>query len=453
MYIVDAVGDRVIEYARQGVDTVRTALSSYTLGAEVEKLVYTGSASFFGIGNAWDNELRGGAGADRLDGGRGADVMVGGAGSDVYIVDNIGDVVTEEVDGGTDTIQTSLSSMTLSANVENLVFTGFGPVRGSGNALGNEMRGSRFADYLDGAGGADVMVGMQGDDVYVVDDAADRVLEVAGQGRDTVMTSLAAYTLGAEVEQLVFIGSSAFTGTGNALANVIIGGVAADTLSGGAGNDRLDGGIGADVLIGGLGDDVYIVDNVGDVVVEASGQGVDEVQTSLASYTLGAEVERLLYMGSANFTGVGNAGANTLVGGGGNDRLSGGDGADVLNGAAGDDVLSGGTGRDIFQFSAAIRNLGSASNVDMITDFNVVDDTIQLSRSIFSGVETSFGGALSSRAFAFGDARTTFQKILFDPATGALSYDADGSGAGAAVRFAVLTAPVGTLTAADFILV
>ncbi|MGO6712225.1 calcium-binding protein, partial [Rhizobium johnstonii] len=92
--------------------------------------------------------------------------------------------------------------------------------------------------------------------------------------------------------------------------------------------------------------DTYIVDNAGDLVTEAAEVGIDTVRTTLAAYTLGANVESLLYMGSASFTGTGNALVNTITGGAGNDTLDGGTGNDTLIGGAGNDTLIGGAGSD-----------------------------------------------------------------------------------------------------------
>lgn len=111
-----------------------------------------------------------------------------------------------------------------------------------------------------------------------------------------------------------------------------------DTLSGLAGNDRLDGGTGNDRMIGGIGDDTYIVDVVGDRVSEKAGQGTDMVQTALARYALGANVENLTFTGNAAHKGIGNVLVNHLIGGGGNDLLDGRAGADMLEGGKGNDT-------------------------------------------------------------------------------------------------------------------
>src|SRR4029450_4382387 len=96
-----------------------------------------------------------------------------------------------------------------------------------------------------------------------------------------------------------------------------------DTLLGGDGNDSLKGGTGADGMTGGAGNDAYYVDNVGDVVTEIAGGGIDTVRTTLSSYALGSEVDRVMFTGSGDFVGTGNALANVLTGGAGNDTLSG----------------------------------------------------------------------------------------------------------------------------------
>ncbi|MFC5360261.1 calcium-binding protein [Azospirillum himalayense] len=111
--------------------------------------------------------------------------------------------------------------------------------------------------------------------------------------------------------------------------NRLDGGAGNDTLTGGGGNDTLDGGAGDDRLVGGTGDDVHIVDSAGDVVVEAVNQGFDEVRTSLAAYTLGANVEALIHTGSGPFSGTGNTLDNRLSGADGDDSLSGGTGNDT----------------------------------------------------------------------------------------------------------------------------
>ncbi|MBY5740416.1 calcium-binding protein, partial [Rhizobium leguminosarum] len=269
------------------------------------------------------------------------------AGDDTYIVDNAGDLVTEAADEGTDTVRTTLASYTLGSDLENLTYIGTAAFVGTGNSLDNTITGAAAADTLsggagndtlNGGAGADTMIGGAGDDTYIVDNAGDSVAENAAAGTDTVRTNLSAYTLGANVENLTYIGAATFVGTGNLLDNVITGGVGADSLAGAAGNDTLIGGSGADKMSGGMGDDVYVVDIATDIVIENVNEGTDTVQTALSSYTLSNNVENLTYTGSASFTGAGNALANTITGGAGNDTLNGAADADTLIGGAGNDT-------------------------------------------------------------------------------------------------------------------
>ncbi|WP_141504990.1 calcium-binding protein, partial [Rhizobium sp. L9] len=265
------------------------------------------------------------------------------------IVDNAADIVTEAADEGTDTVRTTLANYTLGSDVENLTYIGIGTVAfvGTGNDLDNVITGGAAADTisggagndtLNGGAGADRLIGGAGDDNYIVDNAGDLVTEVANEGIDTVRTTLSAHTLAANVENLTYIGMAAFTGAGNLLDNVIIGGVAADKLIGAAGNDTLIGGAGSDTMLGGIGDDVYVVDIATDIVIENASEGTDTVRTALVGYTLGNNVENLTYTGSANFSGAGNGLANTITGGAGNDVLNGGTNADTLIGGAGHDI-------------------------------------------------------------------------------------------------------------------
>lgn len=394
-YRVDSVGDVVVELSGEGTDVVETTVS-HTLGDNVENLVLL-SADLVGQGNTLANRLTGSAGndtlqglggndtlvgndgADVLDGGSGNDSMVGGLGIDRYVVDSTGDIVVEAVGGGIDTVESSVTH-TLGAEVENLTFTGAAAINGTGNALANVIQGNAAANSLSGADGNDTLVGGDGndtltgglgddsmaggagDDSYILDSAGDTVSEAANEGTDTVSVAFS-YALGANVEALVLTGAAVATGTGNTLANTLTGNTAAnqlsglegnDTIFGGSGNDTLDGGTGDDSLSGGSGNDLFIVDAVGDAVVEASSGGTDTVQASV-NHTLAVQVEHLVLVGSANLNGTGNTlanaisgntGANVLSGLDGNDTLTGAEGNDTLDGGIGDDTLDGGTGND-----------------------------------------------------------------------------------------------------------
>jgi Ca2+-binding RTX toxin-like protein len=135
------------------------------------------------------------------------------------------------------------------------------------------------------------------------------------------------------VENLTFAGVGDSTVTGNALANLLIGGAGNDSLTALDGNDTLDGGTGADHLAGGNGNDLYKVDNAGDQVIEAGGAGTDTVLATLNNYTLAANVENLTFAGAGDFTATGNGLTNSIAGGTGDDALDGSDGNDTLDAA------------------------------------------------------------------------------------------------------------------------
>ena len=324
VYVVDNVGDVVVEDADSGIDTVETNIN-YTLGESVERLTLVGTNAIEGTGNSLANTLTGNAASNRLDGGAGADNMAGGEGDDSYLVDNTGDVVTELAGGGFDTVY-SLITYKLRPELEKLILDGASAINGTGNELANVLVGNQADNRLDGGLGADTLMGGAGNDTYVVDDVGDTVTELAGDGLDLVESGIS-YVLGGELENLTLTGSAAIDATGNALAN---------TLKGNSGGNRLDGGLGADTMIGGTGNDVFVVDDLGDVVIE-SGSGTDRVESSV-SFVLGANIEALVLTGVADSDGTGNTLANTITGNGGSNRLNGGTGADTMQGGAGSDT-------------------------------------------------------------------------------------------------------------------
>jgi parallel beta-helix repeat protein len=147
---------------------------------------------------------------------------------------------------------------------------------------------------------------------------------------------------------------------------------AGDVLAGGAGDDTLNGLAGADTMSGGFGDDTYVVDNAADVIVENLNAGVDTVRTSLATYTLSSNVEKLVLTGSSAQSGMGNSLNNTLTSNAVGATLNGGAGNDVLVSAGGADTLTGGTGADTFYFQKA------PATVAQITDFTSGQDKLDL---------------------------------------------------------------------------
>jgi trimeric autotransporter adhesin len=252
-------------------------------------LIQAGDGDDYLWGGSGSDTLRGGAGNDRilgavgndvLDGGTGNDTMIGGVGNDTYFVDSTSDIVTENANEGTDTVHSAIN-YTLGSNLENLTLTGIA-ISGTGNSLNNIIIGNASNNVLNGGTGADTLRGGLGNDTYVVDNVGDVVVELAGEGIDTVNSSVS-YVLGADLENLVLTGSAAINGTGNALNNVITGNSGANIINGGAGDDTMQGG---------GGNDTYHVDSSLDVVIENSGGGTDHVLAS-ASFVLGANIENL----------------------------------------------------------------------------------------------------------------------------------------------------------------
>lgn len=276
-----------------------------------------------------------------------------------------------------------------------------------------------------------------------------------------------------------FVGSSAgervTAGNGNDLLygnggnDYLDGGDGVDLLDGGDGNDTLiaGGGEGPNILRGGSGNDIYKFNEKLDIVIDTG--GIDSRMVSKSSVIAAKEkleglvVDDMVSTRKAiDLTGnakanllVGHDGRNTLKGMEGNDtleghlgsdRLDGGAGNDKLYGGLGKDMLTGGKGKDIFYFDTAL----GASNVDKIIGFSTKDDRIALDKSIFTALT---GSKLAASAFAIGPkAKDKTDKIIYNKANGALYYDADGTGAAKAVKFATLDKNL-KLSASDFILI
>ncbi len=339
VFILDNIGDLAIELPGGGDDRVQSNVSMI-LATEIEDMTLTGTGAINGTGNELDNDILGNAGANKLAGGLGTDTLAGGAGNDTYIIEDGSDSIIEAAKGGIDLIQSSITlDLSLGAliEIENLTLTGGDAINGKGNAYANILTGNGNGNLLDGGAAADRLIGGGGNDVYVVDNAADIVTETSGNGDDTVQ-SFVTWILGAELERLHLQGAAGINGTGNLLGNELLGN---------GGNNLLNGMTGADAMAGGDGSDTYIVDNAGDSVTEDPGKGADIVQSSV-NFTLGSEIETLLLTGKLAITGAGNDGANLITGNAAGNSLTGGLGADTLNGGAGVDSMTGGDGDDVY---------------------------------------------------------------------------------------------------------
>lgn len=388
------------------------------------------------VGNAGDNVLDGGVGADKLS---------GGAGNDTYFVDDVGDKIVENAGGGRDTLVASISYVLGdSAEIEVLrAVDTADPINLAGSSTGNVIIGNKGDNIINGGLGADIMQGNAGNDTYIVDNAADLVIEIFGGGKDTVLTSVSYSAESNDVEFIKAFGANSVRLSGNSLNNEIVG---TD------GNDTLDGGAGIDYLVGGLGNDTYYVDHFVDAIVDAA--GFDTVITS-SNYTLGDNVENLLSTDNlANLVLSGNALGNKISGNAANNVLKGLAGKDVLYGGLGKDKLYGGKHKDAFAFDTKLHK---TKNVDQIADFSVKDDSIYLDNAIFKklgkkGTATK-PAKMNKKFFTIGDkAADKDDYVIYDAKKGTLSYDADGSGSGAAIKFATIKKNL-KMTALDFFVI
>lgn len=385
-------------------------------------------------GLAGQDTLEGGDGDDKLIGGAGNDSMDGGFGSDVYLIDRAdehsraeindtgiglaldevrfaatsllggatltifaGDLGLETVTIGTGLGVTADSSGSLGLNVDASLAPN--ALKITGNAGGNNLVGTRFADVLIGGAGSDVCDGRDGSDIYFVSTRSDRPTgEIRDSGSPTDRDELRIASPGSAAAPAEFW----------------------DLLPNDTGLERvtIGTGLGAEANTSGLG------------LIDINASGVSNPLTLTGNN------------GANRITGT--AFADWLEGNGGPDSLTGGDGNDTLIGGSGDDHLRGGAGRDAFRFNTTL----DPYSVDRILDFRAGEDRLQLSRTVF---DLPPGLFLSPDAFKFGDsADRASQRILYTPTgTRRIFYDRDGNGPAAPVILATLDgSPL--LTAADF---
>lgn len=413
----------------------RFSVRSGSAGSDV---IYGTNNSDLLSGLAGNDTIYGYNGNDYLTGNDGVDTLIGGAGNDTYTYDGV-DLIIEAAGQGTDMVLSD-ATYSLGPNIENVRLTGSGSINAIGNALANSLAGNSGNNTLNGGGGKDTVDYSMATSYGVTVNLSQSASQYTGQGYDTLIN----------IEN-------------------IIGSIYADSLTGSSGANSLDGNLGADTLWGGAGNDTYVVDNAGDVLSEARSSsdttdagGLDLVRASV-SWTLGTFLENLTLTGTAPLNGTGNNLANTLTGnsaanilsggggndvlngGAGNDQLSGGDGNDILTGGAGSDQLSGGAGADRFRYTAV------SEGGDRINDFVRGTDRIQFISSAFGGLTSSLLASGRFIANRTGTASGSQAQFIFNTQTGALSYDSNGTGSGAAVTIATLN--VRSLSATDLMMV
>lgn len=427
-----------------------------------------GNDDFHG-GQNGDN-LRGDWGDDTFTGYNGADTIVGGpAFGTVAWSDDFGDDYDAVNYGRESGLSGIVVNMTLStANVRDTYgaydsLSGIEYIRGTNKA--DSMRGSdtsRYEAFMGGAGNDTINGGLGVDDEVRYDHET---------GTNGVIVNLATGT-----------GTDSFGNTdtlqnlervrGTARNDSIVGNNADNRFRGFAGNDTINGGLGNDTVQ--YHQDVEKQSTTGaygtsgirvDLAAGFARDGFKNVDTLASIEHVWATdyLDRVVGNASGNYfrlynghdfadgrdgndTILGHDGNDSLLGGNGNDTLDGGSMADLLVGGSGVDTLTGGRGWDTFQFLTA-----ASTGIDVITDFVAVDDTISIENGVFTALTA---GALAATAFAVGTAATTAaHRIIYNQATGALLYDADGTGATAAVQFATLASKPTGLTAADFIII
>jgi serralysin len=445
----------------------------------------SGDDTFLGDGAA--DVADGGDGLDIISGAGGADTISGGNGNDILRPGD--DLVVDIINGGADYDVVDYSEVVSTGMVftaTGAYFTYFDPAALPDTFSGiEEIIGTSGGDWLRASGALSVIRGGDGYDAL----SADGTQTVyGGAGRDFFDFSLGGnYTIADfTVGEDRFFGTNPFVAvtisgadsilqltngdllrisnvSGQTLAqwNAMAGGGAlyASTTNGftntttsagadwawsGNGNDAIFGGDGDDILIGGTGSDTLRGDFGNDYL--EGGAGVDNLLGREDNDTIdGGFVADILDGGLDADTLYGGDGDDALIGEAGADYLEGGNGIDVPSGGLGADTLWGGPGADTYVFDAAL----GAGNVDTIIGFSPVDDVFILSSAVFTGLGL---GALAAGQFVIGsESLDADDRILYDPITGNLYFDVDGTlGDDVPVLFATLAPGLG-LTAADFV--
>jgi Ca2+-binding RTX toxin-like protein len=316
----------------------------------------------------------------------------------------------------------------------------------TGNAFAQTITGNAGANRLDGGIDAvsDRLVGLGGNDTYMINSSTDLIDEVAGGGvADRIQTTVS-FRLAADDNIEIMMTSNAklttaINLTGNALAQTIYGNAGANILNGGTDTLR-------DTMFGYGGNDTYFIGSSTDVIVEALGGGTADRVRASVSFVLAADddIESLEASNPAAGTVInltGNALGQTVVGNAG---------SNILNGGLGNDTLTGLAGADSFLFNTS---LNAISNHDIITDFNIAADTIQLDNAIFQSL--AVGGTLAANLFEATSiaGQNGAEVVIYDRFNGDLYYDSNGAATANGLILFAHVANGTALTNADFFVV
>jgi Ca2+-binding RTX toxin-like protein len=264
VYSLDNLADVVTELVGSGNDTVYTLVDT-TLSANVESLILVKNGNQNGTGSADNNWIYGNAFNNTIDGGLGSDFMAGGAGDDIYMV-NIGfDAPNELANNGTDQVYSS-TDYQISDHIEVLLLTG-AAVLGIGNNGNNWLYGTASANSLQGLGGSDTIYGYGGtdtidggagiddmrggadSDIYYVDNVADFITELGGEGTNDAVYTAVSYGVAANVESVIANTATGLGLSGNNGANFVIGNAGADMLDAYGASDWMQGQGGNDTFV------------------------------------------------------------------------------------------------------------------------------------------------------------------------------------------------------------
>lgn len=375
-------------------------------------------------GTRLSNRLNGNGGNDWLYGELGTDIVLGGSGNDVIVEDETY-TDTDSYDGGEGIDWLDCVNLNIPPDIFVVIDLASGYLLGDGVYKGplkniEHVSGSEDGDIIVGATDDNILLGITGDDTL----------------------------------------------SGNAGNDTLKGGLNNDKLSGDAGADFLDGGVGNDEMNGGSGIDEYIVDSLGDVIVEQASTSPDDYDTVIAyvdNYTLAANVEALTLSDDSTSSAInatGNSLNNAMMGNRFSNKLQGADGDDILRGgvagndlldggggndflaSGGSDILTGGTGKDTFKFFSAIQG------IDTITDFVAADDVIDVDNFGFKGGLTPYAFITADQFRTGANAQDSSDRFIYNQSTGALYFDSDGVGGTNQTQFAKLSTNL-TLTNQD----
>lgn len=462
IYAVNSSGDITSETATGGTDTVYTT-ASITLQSNMENLVVDLNATLTVTGNSRDNTMHGNAVNNTIKGGTGNDRIKGFGGDDILWGD-LSTYSTNGSGGGDDALYGGDGADRLMGESGDDVLYGESGNDTLDGGYGNDvLYGGTEADSLTGGLGNDQLYGGLGMDSYLFAQISPLSSHTLGQDTISDEDMAGSITVGANTlvsgiqlqdgtwrantgDKLSFIGDidagrvtlviqSGYNKVNVSVQNftngdlgITLAGVANNNVTGTDGNDTLAGNNNANTLTGKKGDDTYTVNHAGDKVVELPNEGMDTVESSIASHELAANVENLNLIGSAiagignqlNNTITGNALDNTLTGQGGADTLKGMEGADVMDGGAGADAIHGGLGSDVMAggmeadtFFFDLFTAGNQDN-DIISDFmSAQGDQINLA-------------AIDANALLSGDQAFTFiGDAAFGPVAGQLRFGGD----------------------------